>query len=261
MPDYAFPPPPPIPPDPGLLPGPGFTGDRNPLPPAGPMTWPGIPFPGTPPLTPLQEVGGALGYPWPLKPPPGIKTRPDPRTDAGKAVYQDAYSDLPLGGPGTHFGAHPGLPASTVGGMAPSWLVEAGMQKAGVGTVPDLLPAAQAKKFGMDVVAYKELVRAMQNAGIWAVNAAGPLGSALLPHLWPQNPGGYPTMPGGGPLPYDPSLPISGGNPSPGMPGSPPNQYPFTPPPQPYQQPLPPGRYPLPPGTAHPRVGGPYRRR
>jgi hypothetical protein len=266
MPDYAFPPPQPPPtpyPDQGLLPGPGFTGDRNPLP-SGPMTWPAVPFPGTPALTPFQEAGGALGYPWPLQAPPGVTPRPSPGTDAGQAVYRDAYSDLLLGGPGTHPGAHPGLPASTVGGMTPRWVLEAGMQEAGIGTVPDLLPAAQAKKFGADVVASQELGRLGQNVGIGVLNAAGPLGSAMFPGLWPQMPTGYPTTPSGAPMPYDPSLPVGGGNVSPGMPGSPPNQYPTPPPPTTYQRPIPTGplgfEYPLNPGVQRPQEGRTYER-
>ena len=270
-----------VPRDPGgLLPGPDFTGSRDQLP-GGPVTsWPAIPFPGTPALTPFEEVQRSVGFP-----PQGIDTLPNPGTEAGQAIYRRAYEDLPLGGPGTHMGAHPGLPASTVGDMFGDYIWEKRGPK--LGGMPNLAPSSEAKSLGADLVAYEELMRLMmQNVPRAVGNMVAPIGPEMFPNVWPQNPSGYPTMPGGMPMPYDPSLPVGGGNVSPGAPGLPghiPIPGPPPLPPQPYPG-APPGdwnpnsnvpgigypsgnlvptqglgpNYPLPPGVRYPRPGVAY---
>ena len=223
MPDFAYPPPSgqsPFPnlrpgPDPGLLPGPGFTGNRNPLPSGAPYR--SVPLPGRQPtLSPLAEA---------LR----IYQSGQQVPSMGSMIgFRNAYPGVPVGNyqyPGQGDpgavpppGWDPNVPPTTVGQL--------GITDIG-GAAATLAPAA---------IAPHEQARMMQNLQHFAGNlptvplpfglgTINPGSMAGLPTPQ-QQPGGYPTVPGnrllgpsGAPMPYDPSLPVGGGNPSPGMPG------------------------------------------
>ena len=254
----------------GLLPGPDFTGDRNPLPAAGPTQYPGIPFPGQSQLTPFEEALRALASHPDIRRltlPPQLDARgnvieplPDPQTDAGRAEYEEAYRNLRIGGPGT------GLPSSTVRRiqgdprnfeLPGDYAQEVIAREAGGGGAYPLMPSDQIVPHIRGRIINEEAMRQAQNVGRGLVNVMGPIGAEAYPQHWPQNPGGYPTMPGGIPMPYDHSLPVGGGNVSPGAPGLPghiPIQGPPPPPPQPYPG-APPGDWN--PNSSVPGIGYP----
>jgi hypothetical protein len=198
----------------GLLPGPGFAHSRDPLPP-GPVPWPSVPLPGRQPtLSPLAEAMKIFQ-----------SGQQDPNIGS-MIAFRNAYPDLQVGNyqyPGQGFpgvgpppGWDPNVPQTTVGQISNP-----------IGAAATLAPAA---------IAPHEQARMMQNLQHFAGNlptvplpfglgTINPGSMAGLPTPQ-QQPGGYPTVPGnrllgpsGAPMPYDPSLPVGGGNPSPGMPG------------------------------------------
>jgi len=200
-------------PDLGLLPGPGFPHSRDQLP-EGPGSWPSVPLPGSRPTrTPYEEAMEALARGNRLAQP----DNPTFGIDWGKVPdlikLKEAYPDVPIGNspyPGQGFPGvtpppsyDPDITATTVGAL----------DFKDVGT-----PVA---KLADEILRSMEQARLTENLQRMGANLVP---STLKPLLGmeipPPNTGGYPTMPGGGPMPYAPSLPISGGNLSPGMPGS-----------------------------------------
>jgi hypothetical protein len=200
----------------GLLPGPGFAHSRDPLPP-GPVPWPSVPLPGRQPtLSPLAEAMKIFQ-----------SGQQDPNIGS-MIAFRNAYPNLQVGNyqyPGQGFpgvgpppGWDPNVPSRTVGKLGITDIA---------GAAADLVPAA---------IAPHEQARMIQNLQHFAGNlptvplpfglgTINPGSMAGLPTPQ-QQPGGYPTVPGnlllgpsGAPMPYDPSLPVGGGNPSPGMPG------------------------------------------